>query len=94
MAISQYTVGTEVQLNATFTVNGTPTDPTTVTCRVKDPNSNLTVYTSGQISHNGVGLFSVDIYLNTVGNWWYRWEGTGSATVAAENQIKVQITHF
>jgi len=93
MKINQYVEGTETQLSATFTVGGILTDPTTVTCKVKDPTGNITTYTN-QISHPSTGTYSINIFLNISGTWYYRWEGTGAATVAAENQLRVKTSQF
>lgn len=94
MAISNYIKGTEVRLSASFVIAGVATDPSTVTFRVKDPTNTETTYTSPDVVKDGVGAYHLDIYLGASGTWWYRVEGTGSCTVAAENQMNVKQSHF
>jgi len=67
-----------VRISATFTdLDGTPTDPTGVTFRVKDPDGHVTVYTTA-VEHDGDGLYHLDTEVATAGEWFYRVEGTGA----------------
>jgi hypothetical protein len=50
------------QLSNTFTVNGVPTDPTTVTLTVTTPSGVATDYTGGALVHTGgAGVYSKDV---------------------------------
>jgi len=64
----------------TFRVNGTPTDPTSVTLTVTDPAG---VTSSPSITHvNGTGLYTAQVACTLTGIWTYLWEGTGTASDA------------
>lgn len=77
-------------LNVTFTVNGTPTDPTTVSCLVTDPAGGQITHTFGgaspaDITHQGTGNFRLDVMCSPSltgieGLWSYAWIGTGAAS--------------
>lgn len=71
-------------LTNTFKVNGTPTDPTTVSLIITDPTGVETTYThaAAQITKTGVGVYTKDIACSIAGDWTYQWVGTGSATDA------------
>jgi hypothetical protein len=74
-----YDLGDVAVLNVTFSVAGVPTDPTTVSLTVAKPDGSLTVYSSGQVSHDGPGVFHVDVTADQAGDWVWRWVGTGAA---------------
>lgn len=94
MAFNSYTNGTQVRLSCTFTIAGVATDPSSVTFRVLDPVGNTTVYTGAQVARDGVGQYHVDVFLGSSGIWYYRVEGVGAVTVAAENQLNVKVSRF
>lgn len=58
-------------------LGGTPTDPTMATLSIRDPTGVITSYTGGQLSHDGVGLFSYEFTPTISGIWTYKWRGTG-----------------
>ena len=66
-------------LTNTFSVNGTPTDPTAVTLIVTDPTGAQTTYTSS-ITHVSTGKYSQNVPCTSAGVWSYEWTGTGTAT--------------
>ncbi|MFI7072051.1 hypothetical protein [Micromonospora sediminicola] len=80
------------RLTNTFTVDGTPTDPTTVTLVVTDPAGSPTTYTGGQLGHGSAGVYSKDIPCTTAGVWSYVWVGTGAASDAVAGTWTVQST--
>jgi hypothetical protein len=69
-------------LTNTFSVSGTPTDPTTVSLAVTDPDGVTTTYTwaGGTVTRTGTGAFTKDIACATAGTWTYVWTGTGTAS--------------
>ncbi len=69
-------------LTNTFSVSGTPTDPTTVSLAVTDPLGVTTTYTwaGGTVTRTGTGVFTKDIPCATAGTWSYEWTGTGAAS--------------
>lgn len=69
-------------LSNTFTVNGTNTDPTTVTLVVTDPTGDQETYTQsgGDFTHAATGVYSINIPCTEAGTWAYEWTGTGAAS--------------
>jgi len=69
-------------LTNTFTVDGTPTDPATITLTITDPTGTSTAYThgAGQITKTGTGVYTKDIPCTAAGTWTYEWAGTASAS--------------
>lgn len=74
---------TYATLTNTFSVSGTPTDPTTVSLVVTDPLSNQTTYTyggAGTITRVSAGVYSLNVSCTSDGLWSYVWIGTGTAS--------------
>lgn len=71
-----------VTLSNTFAVDGTPTDPTTVSLVVTDPDGTPTTHTyaATQITRTGTGAYTKDISCTIDGIWTYAWIGTGAAS--------------
>lgn len=69
-------------LTNTFTVNGTPTDPTAVSLTVTDPTQSVTTYTFAlaQITKTSTGVYTKDIPCTIAGTWAYEWTGTVTAS--------------
>ena len=68
-------------LTNTFSVSGTPTDPSTVSVVVTDPEGNQTTYTyaAEQITCTSAGVYQLNVECTTDGLWSYVWIGTGTA---------------
>lgn len=68
-------------LTNTFSVDGTPTDPTTISLIVTDPDGGSTTYTFAdtEITKTSVGVYTKDITCNLAGDWQAEWVGTGDA---------------
>lgn len=92
---------------ATFTVGGTPTDPTNLTVRQQDPAGVETVLAntvtvsglnagSTPVAKVSTGVFKLNpgISLNASGYWFVRFEGTGAAVAAEEFQTVVDPSEF
>jgi hypothetical protein len=86
---------------ATFTVAGTPTDPTNITVRIKKPDGTVTVLGpvaggtgGGGITRVSAGVFKTDITLDDAGYWFARFEGTGTAAAAEDHQAIVDPSEF
>jgi len=84
-----YMVGNQIKCQATFTVGGTATDPTTITARVKDPTGTITVYTFAlaTVTKTATGIYNVSVTMNLAGSWWVRWEGTGTVVATEEESV-------
>jgi hypothetical protein len=66
-------------LTNTFTVNGTPTDPTVVTLTVTDPTGAVTTPSASKVT---TGVYTANVASTIAGVWSYLWEGTGTASDA------------
>jgi hypothetical protein len=78
-------------LTNTFTVAGTPTDPSTVSLIITDPTGVATTYTYGaaQITKTGTGVYTKDIPCTIAGTWSYEWVGTAAASDVAAGTWEV-----
>lgn len=87
-----YLEGATVRVQATFQVDDTDTDPTTVTLKVKDPSGNVDTYTygAGEVTKSATGVYYKDIMPDEVGHWVYRWIGTGTAAGVSEAIIEIE----
>lgn len=86
-----------VRVSSEFTVSGTDTDPTTVKCFYKDPNNVVTtlIYgTDAALVKDSTGKYHVDILGNIAGNWWYRFEATGSVVAANEAEFVISLSQI
>jgi hypothetical protein len=72
-------------LSNTFSVDGLPTDPSTVTCIVTDPAGTQTAYSyaAAQITKTGTGQYTLNIVCNLDGLWVYCWVSAGTASDVA-----------
>lgn len=69
-------------LTNTFTVNGNPADPTTISLEVTDPTGTATTYTYAlnQVTKTATGVYTKDLACPIAGTWTYEWTGTGTAS--------------
>lgn len=89
---NSYYEGQQVRVKVTFTVARTPTDPSTVVAKIKDPSTTVTTYTYGtdaELVKETTGVYYVDVATTAVGTWTYRFAGTGTAAAAAEGTFTV-----
>lgn len=79
-------------LTNTFTVNGTPTDPTTISLVITDPTQASTTYTfaASQITRISAGVYTKDIACSIAGTWAYEWIGTSAASDISAGTWEVQ----
>ena len=69
---------------------GANVDPATITFRTKDPSHNLSAHVYGvdpDVVKTGTGQYRYDLLLDEAGDWWLRWEGTGSNETAYEWRV-------
>jgi hypothetical protein len=79
------------RLSNTFTVDGTPTDPTTITLTVTDPTGASVDYTHpATVTRDGAGIYHKDVTCSAAGEWTYKWVGTGAATDTTVGTFTVQ----
>jgi hypothetical protein len=67
----------------------TLTDDPGIVLRVRDPAGVETVYSLGPIVHDGTGLYHLELYHDSLGVWYWRWEGDVNARGAAEGTFNV-----
>lgn len=68
------------KLTNTFSVSGTPTDPTAISLIVTDPEGTATTYTFAltEITRLSTGVYTKSITCDKAGEWTYEWVGTGA----------------
>lgn len=83
-------------LTNTFSVSGTPTDPTTVSLTVTTPSGTTTTYTYalGQVTKTGTGAYTKDVACTEDGLWIYVWTGTGAASDVVAGTWQVFTTNL
>jgi hypothetical protein len=94
-----YNKGQSVTLFNDFTNTlGAPANPTTVTCKVEEPDGTETTYTASAtpaITNPSLGRFELVIVPDQSGMHTYRWTGTTGASVAVdEGQFSVLLSAF
>jgi hypothetical protein len=86
-----YDIGDDVILTGSFTtlVDGvdTPTDPSTVTCKVRKPDGSEETIAP---VHRSTGVYDATFTPTSSGEHWYRFEGTGAAKAAGEEYFTVR----
>lgn len=89
--MASYLEGSTIRLTATFVVGGSNTDPTTVTLKLENPSGTQTTYTyaAGQIVRSAKGIYYRDVTPDAVGEWTYRYIGTGDAAGVAETTFRI-----
>jgi hypothetical protein len=90
--VNVYDVGDGIRATCAFTdLAGAAADPTAVTVKVKDPDGAVT---EPLASHAGTGSYYTDITFDAEGDWYVRFEGTGSVIAATEVHLKVRDSAF
>jgi hypothetical protein len=96
--ISHYDVGDYWQPQATFTVGGTPADPTTLTVMQQAPDGTETVLanavspgslnaSSTPVARVSAGVFKLNPGIAmTTGHWYVKFTGTGTAAASAVHE--------
>ena len=89
---NSYTKGQRIRCSGAFTdtASGAYVDPATVTFRTKDPSNNLSAHVYGvdpNVVKTATGRYRYDLLLDEAGDWWLRWEGTGSNETAQEWRV-------
>lgn len=102
--ITHFDIGDIWRPQATFTVAGVNTDPTTLIVRVQDPSGTITVTTesspgtltsvSSPTARTTAGVFVFSQALDEHGHWYLRFEGTGAATASEDHEAVVDPTPF
>ena len=88
-----YDRGDVVRLTANFTnLSNTPSDPSAVILRIKQPDASISVHNfpSGDIVKDSTGVYHFDLSISDSGDYYYRFEGTGSVQAAGETLFHVR----
>jgi hypothetical protein len=89
-----YDVGDLIRCTGTFTnAAGTAIDPATVYFKYKDPGGTKTTLTYGvdaAVVKSSTGVYYVDVNVDEVGTWYYRWQATGTGQSAGESYFYAQ----
>lgn len=106
-AITHFDVGDVWQPQATFTVGGVNTDPTTLTVRQQDAAGVETVLanavdpaglnaSSTPVAKTATGVFKLNpgIALTASGYWFVKFQGTGAAAATEQQQVIVDPDEF
>lgn len=88
----EYDLNDSTVPTCTFTVNDTPTDPTTISLFVREPDGTTNTYTyaAAQITKDSTGVFSKSISLAKRGIWYFKYTGTGACEAVAEGTVTVR----
>lgn len=94
--MANYAAGDVVNVFVTFTNNGTPTDPTTITLYTKNASAGFAtyVYGSSAITRTGTGAYNFNVATSASGVWFYRWTGSGALTAAFESSFTAGPSNF
>jgi hypothetical protein len=92
-----YDRGDLVRAVATFVASNSLTaDPSQVWCLIIDGAGNRATHryglTPSQIVRGATGGYYIDIDASAIGDWAYRWEGTGGLQLAEETHFSVRPT--
>ena len=81
-----YDVGTGVRLKGHFTVTGTYADPDVVELYLRKPDGSVSTFTfaGGAVSKETTGKYFRDIFVDTAGQWWYEFFGSGTVNADRE----------
>lgn len=89
--------GDALVATVTFDVAGEPTDPTTITAEVREPDGTVGEYTYStepdqpepHIVRTSVGVYTLTLVPDAAGVWAVEWTGTGAVTAVVHNLYKV-----
>jgi hypothetical protein len=98
MIYSTYDRGDLVRCQGIFKDStGATIDPGQVKFKVKDPVGNTSEYiygVDGSLARIAPGVYHADINAAISGNWFYRFEATGSGQSAGEARFFVRASNF
>jgi hypothetical protein len=92
--INEYDIGTGVVMEARFTKAGVAANPTTVTLTVKPPDKDDPDIVVEDVENPEVGLFIGEIEVTDHGDYYYRFQGTGTVVAAREGRFRVRKSRF
>lgn len=96
MSANTYLVGQTAKLLATFTLDGSDADPTTVSVVVRRPDGIRQTYVYGvgaDVVKDSTGHYRLNYTPTLAGNHWHYWVSTGAAAAAGELMFVVSPAH-
>jgi len=87
-----YDVGTGVRLKGWFTVTGTYSDPDVIEMYLRKPDGSVNTYTfaAGSVSKETTGKYFVDVFVDSSGQWWYEFFGSGTVNADRESYFEAR----
>lgn len=85
--VTHYQVDDVAVLDATFEVDDVPTDPDTVTFKVRKPDNTVQTYvwqTDDEVGRTGPGVYFAEVPVDQAGYWRYQGKGVGTAPGVAD----------
>lgn len=92
-AINEYDIGAGVVMEANFTKDGEARNPTVVTLTVKPPDKDAAEI-DVDVTNPSTGKFKGEIEVTDHGDYYYRFQGTGSVVAAKEGRFRVKKSKF
>lgn len=92
-----YDKGDRPRCQAEFKLSNVLTDPTTVTFKYKKPDGTIVTLVYGtdvSLVKASTGIYYVDVDIDASGQWFYRFEGTGTVKAASESKFTVRVSEF
>lgn len=92
-----YDKGDRPRCKAEFKLNSTLTDPSSITFKYKKPDgvsTSLVYGVDSDLKRESTGIYYVDLDINLSGQWFYRFEGTGTVQAASESKFTVRTSEF
>lgn len=90
MTIQIFDIGDTVKMQATFKDDsGDLSDPASVTLTVKDPDGDTS---TPSVTKESTGVYYGTVQVDTAGTWRYRFESTGTPTLAEEGTFKARVS--
>lgn len=89
---TKYLQGTTIKAKSEFrNVGGSLVDPSAVALKYKSPDGSITTKTFalGDITKDSAGVYEIYVTLSQVGNYVFRWEGSGNDGSVSETTITV-----
>jgi len=94
MSANVYDIGDLVRVSAVFkNTLAVATDPTTVSCKVRQPNGTVTTLVYGvnnELVKDSTGNYHTDISVTARGIWMHKFIGTGSVQATEEKTFLVK----
>lgn len=96
--MTEYFKGELVTFLTQFLLTGMATDPQYVLLSLYPPDGPIRSYgytpTGSSLSRMVTGTFHKDIFVDRSGQWWYRWESSGTVFSVDEDFFTVALSPF